>query len=266
MKAIISKLFIIKFKSINVIHLINAGLIILYAGTFPMLIEQQATLSEVLKSMPEALMKALGVNSATMSTFEGYMATKHIMPIWIIILLTILIPAGTFISKSLDNKTGELIFTQPISRVKATLSVFLSALLQVFYFIIVSILIVIPICWIFGINVSYINYIYFVLESLGFAFFLTSLVFTLDAFLNDGGKVSGLIILFTIGSYTIDIVSKVITDLDFTKYFSVFYYYNPTQSLGGGELNLPNLLLFTVLGLTLLGVAIYRYNSKDLVR
>jgi len=266
MKEIVKKLFQKKFLSINIIHAVNVLLLLLYAGTFPMLIKQQEVLTTVLKSLPPEMLKAFGVDSQSMSSFEGYLAVKHIVPIWVIIVLLVAIPAATFISKSLDDNTGELIFAQPISRIKTGFATFISAFLQVLYFVIPSILIIIPICWIFGVEVHYTNYLYFAIESIGFSIFITGLIFCLDMFVNSSGKVMGIVMAYLIGSYGIYIVSKVITDLDFTKYFSFFYYYDPSSSLGSGNLNGWNVLLFTALGLGFLGLAIWKINNRDLTK
>ena len=263
MKALISKLFSKRFKAVNIIHLINALLIVLYAATFPMLIDQQKTLDAFVQSLPKEFLNAFSIGSTTMATFEGYLASKHFMPLWIIILLIVAIPAGTFISKSLDNYTGELIFSQPISRVRSGLAVFASAMLQTMYFTIVSILLIFPVCWVFGIQIHYLNYLYLMIEASGFTFFLTALVFALDIFLNDGGKVTGLMILFTGGSYVLYLMAKIITDLDFLKYFSVFNYFDPSTSLDSGNLNPLAFIGFLLAGAALLLLSIWRFNKKD---
>jgi ABC-2 type transport system permease protein len=266
MKTLIKKLFVKKLKTINLIHLINGVLIVIYAATFPMLIDQQKTLDAFIQSMPKEFLSAFSVDSISMSSFEGYIATKHFMPMWIIILLIVAIPAGTFISKSLDNNTAELLFAQPISRIKSGFSIFISALLQTLYFTMISIAIIIPISWIFNIPVHYINYLYLTIEAIGFTFFITALTFALDAIFNDGGKVTGLMILFTIGSYVIYLMAKIITELDFIKYFTPFNYFDPSTSLGQGNINLVGFAGFILIGAVLLLFSIWRFNKKDLIK
>ena len=266
MKALISKLFAKKLNTINLIQVINGVLIVIYAATFPMLIDQQKTLDAFIQSLPPEFLKAFSVTSASMSSFEGYLASKHFMPMWIIILLIVVIPAGTFISKSLDNNTAELIFAQPISRIKSGLAVFISASLQALYFTVISIVIIIPISWIFGLQVHYINYLYLTIEAIGFTFFITTLVFALDTLLNDSGKVSGLIILFTIGSYMLYLMALIINNLDFLKYFSVFHYFDPSTSLGQGNFNVIGFVGFLLIGAVLLLFSIWRFDKKDLIK
>jgi len=161
MKELALKLFWKRFKSINVSHLVNAGLIFIYALTFPMITGQQETLMELMKSLPEGFLKALGIDASTMMTFESFLVGKHIIPIWLIILFIVIIPSATFISKSISNNTSELIFAQPISRTKSSLSVLISAILQSLYFTVPSILICIVVSWLFNIDVAYQNYFLF---------------------------------------------------------------------------------------------------------
>jgi len=266
MIAIITKFFIKKFKTLNVIHIINGALVAIYALTFPMLATQQETLSVFIKGMPEGFIKAFSLDTVSMITFEGYLATKHFTPIWIVILLVIAIPAGTFIGKAVDNNTAELLFAQPISRFKASISVFLSGFLQVLYFAVVSILIIIPLCWVFNIEVHYSNYMLLMIDSIGFSFFVTALSFALDSLFGDSGKVSGLLIVFMIGSYVVDLVSKIITDLANLKYLSIFHYFDPSRSLANGDLNYLYMFGFWLFGGLLLGFALWRFNKKDLTR
>ena len=266
MKELTKKLFLKRLKTVNLIQIINGALILIYAATFPMLIDQQKTLDAFVQSLPKAFLSAFSIDSGTMSSFEGYLATKHFMPMWIIILLIVVIPAGTFISKALDNNTAELVFAQPISRIKSGLAVFASALLQSLYFTVASIAIIIPVSWVFGIQIHYINYLYLTIEAVGFSFFITTLVFALDTLFNDSGKVTGIMILFTIGSYVLYLLAKIITDLDLLRYFSAFNYFDPSTSLGNGNFNGFGFVGFIILGLALLTFSIWRFNKKDLIR
>lgn len=266
MGSIIVKFFNKRFKTLNIIQGINSLLVLIYAATFPMLADQQETLSTLIKNMPDGFIKAFSLDTVSMMTFEGYLATKHFMPFWIIILVVVAIPAATFISRSLDNNTVELIFAQPISRTKSALSIFISALLQTLYFTFISIAIIIPVGWLFGIDLAYSNYFILTIEALAFTFFITALTFVLDIFLSDSGKTTGLIILFTAGSYVLYLISKIITDLDFTKYFSAFYYFDPSKSLGSAEFGAIGFFGFLIIGIILVGISIWRFNRKDLSR
>lgn len=264
MKELVLKLFWKRFKSINISHVVNASLIFIYALTFPMLADQQKTLMEFVKSMPEGFLKAFGIDASTMMTFESYLASKHIIPIWVIILLIVVIPAATFISKSISNNTSELLFSQPISRIKSSLSVLISAVIQSLYFTVPSILICIPVSWLFNIDVAYSNYAMFTISAIAFSFVFTCLIFLLDVLIGDSGKVSGLIIIFTIGSYALDILSKVISDLDFLKYFSFFHYFDANASLGSGQIEWWYVVGFILLGIVFSALAIWRFNKKDI--
>lgn len=266
MKALITKLFAKRLKTLNIILLVNGVFVLINAASFPLLEDQQESFLSIMKNMPEGFIKAFGLDKMGAMTFEGFMATKHFMPFWIIILLVAAIPAATFISKSLDNNTAELLFAQPISRIKSGLSVFISALLQTLYFAVISIVTIIPLCLIFSTSPQYLNYLLLTIESIGFTYFLVALIFTADVFINDSGKVMGLMILFTAGSYMLSLMSKIVTDLEFLKYFSVFNYFDPSTSLDNGEFNIAGLLGFILIGSVLLLIAIIRHNKRDLIK
>jgi ABC-2 type transport system permease protein len=266
MKAIIKKLFNKRIKTINLIQIINAGLVLLYAGTFPLLASQQEAMMGLLKSLPQELLKAFSIDNSSITSFQSYLASKHIVPFWVIILLMVAIPAGTFISKSISNKSSELLFAQPVSRIRISVSVLLSALLQGLYYVVTSIALIFPICWIFGIEINYTAYLYFTIASIGFSIFITSLVFFLDGIIFDGGKVMGLMIVSIIGMYALDVLSKIVTDLDFLKYFSIFHYFDANLLLGKAQFDIYSFILFIICGIIFTVAGVWLFNRRDLIK
>ncbi len=240
-------------------------LILMYVVFFPSVQESAAEVSQLVKNLPESLVKSFGLDAQSFVTFEGFIAGKNYSLVWPILLITLLVSLGSsFFAGEIEKGTIELLLSQPISRVKIFLGKFFAGVLILIFFIIASIFAVIPIAKFY--NIDYKIEPFLKLGFVGFLFGLSvfgiSLLFS--AIFSERSKVvfsvSGILILM----YVVNIVSQLKDNLEKSKYFSFFYYFNHTEILIENKINHWALGVF--LGMFFISVvfAIFWFNKKDI--
>ncbi|MEI6887594.1 MAG: ABC transporter permease subunit, partial [bacterium] len=155
-------LITIKNKKILLLILIgiNVLLIISYAGIWPSLESQMKSLNELMASLPPAFIKAFNMEGQLNGGFESMLVTKQFgstLPILLVILTTTL--GADFLAGEIDKGTIQMYLSMPISRTKYYISRYLSGSLLILLFSIFSVLIAVPISWIFNLEVTPLHYI-----------------------------------------------------------------------------------------------------------
>lgn len=116
-------------RSLVIAAVLNASLIGLFAGMSYLVTD--SAIVDLLRSYPQALLKAFNVYPDMFGTFEGWMSGEPYV-VYVLILCTVAaMMAASTIAKELDQHTSESVFTLPISRRAVFLSKAVSHLLQI---------------------------------------------------------------------------------------------------------------------------------------
>lgn len=109
--------------------ILTASLIGLFAGMSYLVTDN--AIVDLLRSYPQALLKAFNVDPDMFATFEGWMSGEpYVVYVLILCIVAAMMGAAT-IAKELDQHTSEAMFTLPISRRTVFLSKAASHLLQI---------------------------------------------------------------------------------------------------------------------------------------
>lgn len=244
---------------------VNFGLLWMYIALFPTFSSQSAALEEMIKTFPESFMKAFNFDMASLNTIEGFLSTEQYSFFWPMLVIALTLGfAGTAIAGEVEKGTIEILLSQPISRTKLFLSRFFAGVYSLLLFAIVSIFIAIPLMEIY--KVSYTLNNFFILTLMGFLFGLSilSLGFCFSSIFSDKNKVYFLTGGLVFVSYALNIVSSLKENLDFLKYGSLFYYFNPSQILLHSELSNISILFFVTLTLAAFITGIAWINKRDI--
>jgi ABC-2 type transport system permease protein len=86
---------------------------------YPMVLENEEAMNEMLKAYPEALLTAFGMNENTLSALEGFLSVQYFSLMFLIIvsIFTILMTTK-LISRLVDTGSMAYLLSVPISRVK----------------------------------------------------------------------------------------------------------------------------------------------------
>lgn len=238
----------------------SVALLWMYIALFPSFSKQSASMEELIKSYPESFLKAFNFDIKSFTTLEGFLATEQFSFVWPMLLMFMTIGySGYALAGEIEKGTIELLLSQPISRIKLFLGRYLAGILILLVFVVFSIFAAWPLSAVYNISFKAENFVLLVSLGLMFGLSVLSIGFFVSSFVSDKGKaffIPGVILILM---YVLNIVSSLKEELGDLKYFSFFYYFNPTKALVGGEIDSWSYLVFLGSGfvLTLAGLIIF---------
>ena len=221
-------------------------------------------INDLLDSMPDAMMNALGMGSMTLSSVGGFISSIYTY-IFLILGIHAVLLGSTILSKEERDRTAEYLFTRPVSRRQVIGSKLVAS------FINIVILNVITSITILANSSNYAkdNNFYKFIALLGLSTFIFQMVFLsigmLVSSISKKSKQSGsislsiLVITFLISSL-VNMVDKV----GYLKYITPFKYFEASKILDNLKLE-PEFLILS-LAIIVVGIAgtFIFYPSRDL--
>ncbi len=236
-------------------------LLLMYVALYPSLQSQTQQLIDVMKSMPEGLLKALGMSSSQMTDFtlEALLASKQFSFLWQILAAILAISiAGNDLSGEIEKGTIEFLLSQPISRLKLYIARFISGSILLTFFTAVSTLLVIPLAVAF--NVTYVAESYYKLFFVAWLFSIAvySIAYCLSAISSGKGKVYGIGAGLITIMYVAFVVSALKESLDNLKFISFFHYFS-SEVLTTGIIDKLGVTIFiiTIIAFSTIGAVIF---------
>jgi len=211
-------------KGLIIWTLVISGIAILNLMMFPDVAKQQAAIDQLIKQLPQALIKAFGMDKLSMADPLGYYATKGYIMIILFGSIYAVMLAGNMLSKEHNEKTIEFLLSNPVKRS----GVVTQKLLAIFTNLLI-----------FNLLVTAANYIGFKMAGaefdmgvfllLSLAPFLLHLVFaSISFFLSSRIKKSRSIVSISLGlvfvMYFLDIVSGISDKFENLKYITPYEY------------------------------------------
>lgn len=220
---------VLKDKKWLYLSYFTAGIILLFmfVSFYPSVSETAPQVSDLVKMLPEAVIKAFGLDPASFTTFEGFVSGKHFSLMWPILLLMISSSiAASAIARKIEDGTIEFELALPVSRTKIYLSKLLAGVAVIFLFVIFSVPSVIPISSFYNISIN--TESFYLLSIIGFLFGLSVLALSMlfSGIFSEKGKAIFASIAVLLAMYVVNIVALLNSDLEFLQYFSFMYYYN----------------------------------------
>lgn len=220
-------------RNVTLIYLIAVvALIWLYVALYPSIMAQSANFEALLKTYPEGFLKAFNIDIKSYTTIGGYLAAEQYSFMWPIITIFMLVGfAGTALAGEIEKGTIELMLAQPISRAKLFFGKYLAGIAILAAYILLSIFSAAPILSAYHLHYEF--KIFVTMAILGFLFSLA--VFSLSMFFSslsyERGRVyflsGGILVLM----YILNLVASLKESISNLKYFSFFYYFNPSKAL-----------------------------------
>lgn len=243
----------------------SVGLVFLYVALLPMVQESQVQVQEVLKSMPEGLLKAFGIVGVDLNSLEALLAMKHFNLVWPALLIFLLVSfAGGVIAGEIENRTIEITLASAKSRTKIFLGKYLSGIIYMAIFVVVSVLSAIPIAKFYGYDYSAHNYYTLMYLSLGLGFAVYGISFLLSSIFSSRSRVYAVSGLLYIAMYVLFIVVELNQSLENLKYLSFFYYYGVNDALIFDKLSSTSMIVFILCGLIPSIAALQIFNKRDI--
>lgn len=240
---------------------ISAAFVWMYVAFFPSILKESETLKEAFEAYPEGLLEAFAIEIETfVSSLEGFIAGEHFSIIWPIILIILIITyASGAIAGEIDKGTIELLFAQPISRLKIFLAKYFSGLVITTAFILLSNFSVVPFALLHNVDFRLQNY--FTMSILGFlfAFAIFGICIMISSASSARGRPAAITGGLLIIMYALNIFSTFQESLENLKYASFFHYYDFSAAVVHNQIDALNVTVFLAVGLTtaLIGAIIF---------
>ncbi len=244
---------------------IGLGLLLMYIALFPSLQASSAQLEKVLQAYPKGMFDAFGIQDLTFSTIDKFLAIELFTFTWPILAIVFTMSrAGNSLAGEIERRTMGIYLSLPISRLKIYFSKYIAQFISVALFISFTILIIIPLTWLFGQTSS----IQHVLEVAALAMFfmsaILSAIFCLSALLSDRSRVymiaGGLLLVM----YVANVVAALKPSWSWLHHESIFYYFNTQELLSKGQLKPESFVIFFVASVVFVAIGALIFNKRDI--
>lgn len=243
----------------------SLAMIWIYVATFRSSQTSVQQLQDLVKAYPKGLQDALGLNSLSLTTIEGYLNSKHFSLIWpLLAIILALSRAGSQIAGEIQSGTMGLLLNLPLERWRVFAAKYLMGVVTIFVFTAISVFGVIPFAAAYGIP--------FHLNILVSAWILTTLFMlsvysfgmAASSWFSDRSKTYAVTATVLIIMYAAHIISLISNNLADLKYVSIFHYFNTQEVLSSGHIMVSSLIVFSASIILTTLFAIWRFNSRDI--
>jgi len=221
-------------------------------------------LLKMLDSMPPALLDALSMRAFNLTTISGFYG---VMFIYFALMAAIAAAmwGSDSISKEERDKTVEFSLVLPVSRSRVVTAKGLAALVNCIVFVLITW--VVSLVAVQSYNPDQAFYSFLALEMQGM--FVIELIFLaigllLGCAMKQYKRSGSTAIAIILTAYFLSIVVSMQANLDFLKYFTPFKYFDASQLLSSGKMDVTYLLLSAVIIVVCVVAAYWLYNKRDL--
>ena len=221
-------------------------------------------LLKMLDSMPPALLDALSMRAFNLTTISGFYG---VMFIYFALMAAIAAAmwGSDSISKEERDKTVEFSLVLPVSRSRVVTAKGLAALVNCIVFVLITW--VVSLVAVQSYNPDQAFYSFLALEMQGM--FVIELIFLaigllLGCAMKQYKRSGSTAIAIILTAYFLSIVVSMQANLDFIKYFTPFKYFDASQLLSSGKMDVTYLLLSAVIIVVCVVAAYWLYNKRDL--
>ena len=252
--------------NLSIYTIISASFVWMYVAMWPSFSKESEKFLELADAYPEALMKAMNIDIVIMfSSLEGFIAGEHFSIIWpIIIIILTLSYASTSIAGEVDKGTIELLLAQPISRLKIFLAKYLSGLVVIAAFVLLSNFSVVPLSLLHNVDLQIQNYLTISILGFLFAFAIYGICIMISSFSSARGRpmaiTGGLLIIM----YALNVFSAFQESVEKLKYLSFFHYYDFASAAIYNQLDTLNIAVFFVVGVITATIGAVIFIKRDI--
>lgn len=224
-----------KYKLFLIYTVASVGLLEMYIALFPTIKEQSASIDQLIRTMPETMFKAFGMDPASFSfgSFETYLSSEYMSFLWPILAIALAISLANYIAvREADGGTVETLLSLPVRRSRIFVERYAGGLVIIGAFSIISLAGALPLAWLHGISFTAENFLVASLGSTLFATTVFSIAVVCSVLFSVKSRAtmtaSGILLLM----YVLNVVSGLNENYDNLRYFSLFNYFNGSELLG----------------------------------
>lgn len=239
----------------------------MYIALFPYVQSQAEQFSKLIEAYPKAMMEAMDLEMSQLSftKLESFLAMEYFSFIWPIMAIALAVSlAGAIVSGEVEKGTIELLLSQPISRVKLFFAKYLTSLVILIIFTLVSIFAVIPLAEAY--NIEYFLKNYFTAGILSFLFGLAVLSISalMSSIFSEKGRVYFASVGILILMYVLNIIANLKENLSDLKYASFFHYFDTSKALVENNIDGLSIWVFVGVSVVFTILAAIWFSKRDI--
>lgn len=237
----------------------------MFIAFFPSLQNASVDFNAYVEAFPKEMLSAFGITDTDFNSFDVFISGEYLGFFWAMVFLPVIVGWSMKIAKEAENGTLSLTLSYPISRTQIALSYLLAITFKAIFSAFVMVYSVVFLSQFIDVTIDYGNWTkYFMLVTI-----MMLAIAYLGAFLAilllKVGRAASILSVFIVGSYFINIVSRLFEDLESIKYISVFYYYgDPLQVIRHGEIMSESIYVFIGMMLAFFLGSILLFRKRDL--
>lgn len=239
------------------IGLICYGCILLYKGVEPQLEET----AQLYANMGE-ITKALGMDKVSLATLDGYFATQIVMMFGLGAGMFAAMIGSAILSKEEEGHTSEFLYTLPVGRSAIVIQKYASLLAMLVLFNLLIMGLELLGIWQIDLEFSYKSFFQYHAVAILMQVEIASLTFLVSAV--NTKKQTGLALGITLILYAMDMMCRVIPDIDFVRYLTPYYFANGGAVFSQEKLDPISLFISVIVIVFSLLASLAVYQKKDL--
>ena len=252
----------VNLKSFLIWTAILIGLLVIVFAIYPTISINASKMDELIQFFPKEVLKIFHMDLISLSSSMGWLLSEGYLFMTLFGSCYAAYLGSTILLKEENDKTIEFLLTKPISRRQVFFAKVFAGLIYLFFF---SVLLAIT----NGIGLLY-NHDFQVQQwfslTIGsfllhvFFFFLTLF---LSQFFRKTSKAIGICFGTVVGSYFLQVISRLSNQVEFLKYFSPFEYVDSKTIIENGFLSIPHIIVLSIGFLVVLFYTEYLYQKKE---
>lgn len=239
------------------VGLICYGCILLYKNVE----HQLQDMAQLYNNMGD-MTKALGLDKVSLATLDGYFATEIVMMFGLGAGMFAAMIGSASLSKEEEGHTSEFLYSLPLGRFHILLGKYGSLLLVLALFNLVVVGLELVGIWQINLEFSYEEFTHYHLLAFLMQVEITSLTFLLSA--SSSKKQTGMALGLTLLFYAMDMMARVIPDIEFLNYLTPYYFANGADVFSQERLEPAYVIVAISLILLSLFTSLILYQKKDL--
>jgi len=269
MLAIFKRILIDRKYSLIIFLVVGIGMLWMYVAMFPAIQTQGEFIVDILEQFPEkvqTVMEGLGADAASLTTIEGFLASKQYSLIWpLLAVLMIAGLAGATIAGEIEKGSLEITLARPVSRTKILLGRYLAGVVLILAFTFVSIFSIVPLAGLYDVDISISNVVKLSVLAFLFGWAVLSLSMFFSSILSERSRAFATIGGLMMGMYVLNTVALISEKYENIRYTSFFHYFDTVGALINNTIGRTSIIVFIICIIIFTGLGIYLFNKRDIV-
>jgi ABC-2 type transport system permease protein len=252
------------WKGILLLNLAFIGLTAMVMAIYPT-IKESSGMQEYINNLPESLLSIFGRSELDITILEGFLNMELYQWGWVLLLgVYFAFISSSLISKEIENKTIDMLLSNPVSRGRIVLEKFLGLVPSIILINITMPLVIIGCAAYINetIDVTYLFYTHF--ASIPYFFAACALGILFSVIFDEARRANTLVIGTVFAMYIIEALSLLSEKYSAIGKISLSHYYDPGKILIEHDVDIMGIAILFLITAILLIAAIIYFQRRDI--